>query len=60
MRDKGLSLIKGCIKKKNYLTEYDANQGVKENILKYNNKLRAYKCPHCLEWHLTSLRAKDK
>jgi len=46
------SVAKGCVMKKKFLSESHA-----EIIMKRNNKYqRAYKCPSCKNWHITTQR----
>jgi hypothetical protein len=51
---------KMCFSKRRYPSEFLVNMGI-ETIQKHNPekahvKLRAYNCPHCLGWHITSAR----
>lgn len=42
-----------CSRKARFTTEIDA----KCFVLKRQRRLRAYRCPHCGDWHLTKRRA---
>lgn len=43
-----------CLRKKIFWTATGAELRAKA-ISRTGTKMRAYKCPNCLQWHLTSL-----
>jgi len=46
--------IKRCLKKRRYDDESEALTNAAYRVGKDVSKLRAYKCPVCKGWHLTS------
>jgi len=49
-----LSYIKGCKNKHVYLTQQAARLGAMRSSKKFNVPFRAYLCPHCSRFHLTT------
>ena len=49
-----------CLKKKSYIDEELANNRIKEIQKERPNYLRAYQCPKCHMWHLTSKKSIEK
>lgn len=56
----GMDAHSACGRKKRYETEMDAMARVNMSKLIAGVSLRAYKCPYCDGWHLTSKPKRDK
>lgn len=46
--------VANCVSKVYYKTEGDAAKGAGESNMRYENKVKPYRCPICGRWHLTT------
>ncbi len=52
--------LNSCGSKKVYYTKTQARNAVREQRLKYGNRMYFYKCEECWWWHLSSSDHKKK
>jgi hypothetical protein len=46
--------LRMCLKKKRYKSQEHAEQGINYVRKRWGAEMRAYLCPNCMYWHLTS------